>query len=297
MNKATAETRARVGVEPASVGDVTENTAALVFDEVGGPTEGLDIGIVEGFVVCGLGVCHVGRLNSVVQPRIVLVLGIVVGGLLTNGVRRVADDDGDGGVVLGEDALGVGAEFLVVEKVVGFDLAHPEGVAEDDAGEGGVFLLAAGAVVEDILDVDGGDVVGEEDNLVGVELLGVLAVEVVVADKAEVLLEEAGDEGARASEGVEDVDAFIGEAFTEVFAQGAVGGAEDEIDGLDGGEDDAEFFNGGLEGGGEEGVVEGADNIELTVCALDVADADADVLVEAVEGLAVLLGVEGGEEA
>ena len=150
--------------------------------------------------------------------------------------------------------------------------------------------------MEDILDVDGGDVVGEEDNLVGVEFLGVLAEEVIIADEAEVLLEEAGDEGARAGEGVEDVDALVGEAFAEVFAQGAVGGAEDEVDGLDGGEDDAELFDGGFEGRGEEGVVEGADDFKLAVCALDVADARADVLVEAGEGLAVFLGVEGGEE-
>ena len=160
---------------------------------------------------------------------------------MTDGIWRVADDDGDGGVVLGEDTLGVGAEFLVVEEVIGLDLAHAEGVAEDDAGEGGVFLLAALAVVEDVLDVDGGDVVGEEDDLVGVELLGVFAVEVVVADEAEVLLEEACDEGAGAGEGVEDVDAFVGKTFAEVFAEGAVGGAEDEVDDLDGGEDDAEL--------------------------------------------------------
>ena len=137
---------------------------------------------------------------------------------LGDGVWRVAEDDGDGGFVLGEEALGVFGEGAVVEGVLGCHRLHPEGVAEDDAGEGGVGLLAALTGVEDVLDVDCGDVVGEEDDFVGVEFAGVLAQEVVAADEAEVALKEAGDEGAGAGEGVEDMHALIGEALAKVFA-------------------------------------------------------------------------------
>ena len=66
LDEATTETGTCVGIEPAAVGDVTKDTAALVFDEVGGPSEGLDIGVVEGLVVCGFGVRHISRLNPVV---------------------------------------------------------------------------------------------------------------------------------------------------------------------------------------------------------------------------------------
>ena len=114
-----------------------------------------------------------------------------------------------------------------------------------------------------ILDVDGGDVVREEQDLVGVELVGVLAGQVVLRDES--ALQESDDEGAGAGEAVEDVYALAGQSLPELLAQDLVDGAEDEVDDLDGGVDDAEPVDGLLERGGEELVVE-LDDDTLLAC-------------------------------
>ena len=112
----------------------------------------------------------------------------------------------DAVVVLGEDA---GVERVVV-------LADLEGVGEDDAVERAAYVAASGSARRVVggLDVDGGDVVGEQQDLVGVQLAGVLAGQVVRLDQAG--LEQPDDEGAGAGEGVEDVDALVGEALAEL---------------------------------------------------------------------------------
>ena len=70
---------------------------------------------------------------------------------------------GDAVVVLREDHL--------VHRVAG--LGDLEGSGEDDAVEGHV--VTADDAVEGSLDVYGGDIVGEQQNLVGVELLGAVS--------------------------------------------------------------------------------------------------------------------------
>ena len=91
-----------------------------------------------------------------------------------------------------------------------------EGVGEADALEG--FVFPADESVIDGLDVDGGDVVGEQDDLVGVELVLVLCGAVRLADEA--ALEQADDEGAGAGEGIDDVDILAAEGLAEFAAAG-----------------------------------------------------------------------------
>ena len=62
-------------------------------------------------------------------------------------------------------------------------------------------------------DVDGGDVVGEQDDFVGVDFAFVFFRQPVARDNA--ALQQAGDEGARAGEGVEDMHAFVLQAAFE----------------------------------------------------------------------------------
>ncbi len=68
----------------------------------------------------------------------------------------------------------------------------------------GPFLAVGG------LNVHSSDVVRQQQDLVGVQLLTELAIEVVGPDEAG--LQQASQEGAGAGEGVEDVDARVGEA-------------------------------------------------------------------------------------
>ena len=62
-------------------------------------------------------------------------------------------------------------------------------------------------------DVDGGDVVGEQDDFVGVNFAAVFFAQAVGGNDA--ALQEAGDECACAGKGVEDVHAFVLQAAFE----------------------------------------------------------------------------------
>lgn len=77
-----------------------------------------------------------------------------------------------------------------------------------------------------MLDVHTGDVVGQQHDLVAVEFFGVL----VRQGGALYLLHDAGDEVAGAGEGVEDVDAGVGEGLAELLLKELFDGADHEVD-------------------------------------------------------------------
>lgn len=76
-------------------------------------------------------------------------------------------------------------------------------------------------------------------------------------------LQQARDEGARAGEGVDDMDALRAEGLAELVLQHVVDRADDEVDDLDRGIDDAQLVARALEGDAEEVVVELADQLLL----------------------------------
>ena len=83
-----------------------------------------------------------------------LVLRIVVRALLTNRIRRVADDNPNGRLLLPDHALGIGVEHFR-KKLVGIvRLGKLERVCQTDAIERAVVLLLADQIVIDVLDVD-----------------------------------------------------------------------------------------------------------------------------------------------
>ena len=89
-----------------------------------------------------------------------------------------------------------------------------EGVGEGDAVEGPVARARAAPAVERLLDVDGGDVVGQQHQLVGVQLLAVLSFQVCIADQRR--LQQAHQEDAGAGEGVQNMDALVAQAPAEL---------------------------------------------------------------------------------
>lgn len=141
-----------------------------------------------------------------------------------------------------------------------------EGVGQDDAGEGlvvaGVGVFAGQGVVGGF-DVDRGDVVGQQRDLVGVQLFRILAHEITGGDKPG--LQKSGDKGAGAGESVEDVHTFVGECFAEVGAAGVIGGFEDEVDHFDRGVDDPEGIGLLLERGLEELLVQIGNQVLFTL--------------------------------
>src|SRR5690606_1156178 len=151
--------------------------------------------------------------------------------------------------------------------------------------EGPVF---ADQIVEGSLDVDGGDVVRQQHDLVGVQLAGVLAQQVLGLDQTG--LKKTYQEGAGADEGVDDVDAFIGQGAPQVLGEGLFGGANDEVDHLDGGVDDAERISGLGQGGSEKLVVQLDDDALPAFVVVDAFGADPHRVVEVRQGLG--LGVQ-----
>ena len=108
--------------------------------------------------------------------------------------------------------------------------------------------------MEDILDVDRGDVVGHQYDFVGMDLPAVFALQRLARDES--ALEQARDEGACAREGIENVDVFVGERPSELPLEDVTHRADDEVDHLDRGVNDAQFLDRAGRGHLEELVVQ-----------------------------------------
>ena len=138
-------------------------------------------------------------------------------------------------------------------------------------------------------DVDGGDVVGEQDDFVGVDFAFVFFRQPVARDDA--ALQQAGDEGACAGEGVEDVHAFVLQTAFEFVLQDVFHAFDDEIDDFDGRVNDAESFGHAREGVAEEFVVEFHDDFLFAFGGFDAAGTQVDGVVEGLQGIALFVEV------
>ena len=138
-------------------------------------------------------------------------------------------------------------------------------------------------------DVDGGDVVGEQDDFVGVDFAFVFFRKSVARDDA--ALQQASDEGACAGEGVEDVHAFVLQAAFEFVLQDVFHAFDDEIDDFDGRVNDAEPFGHTLESFAEEFVVEFHDDFLFAFGGFDAAGTQVDGVVEGLQGIALFVEV------
>ena len=111
-----------------------------------------------------------------------------------------------------------------------------------------------------MLDVDGGDVVGEQEDLVAEDLASVLQGKLVVRHQL-LVLDEVNHERAGSGEWVEDVHARVGERLAEFPVHEAVGGVEDVVDDLVRGVYDAHLLGRRLERLAEELLVELLDDL------------------------------------
>ena len=154
---------------------------------------------------------------------------VVVLVLLISVVGRVSDDYANGLFVL----------FLATDPVFLGQAAEVEGGLAGDRAAGGAGLLpiqvvegvhetevgklevAAGFLAVTIFDVEVGDVVGEDGNLIGVDLVQVLVLQPFGGE----VVDEAGDEGASAGGRVENLYVVVGEATPEVLPEQVVSAA------------------------------------------------------------------------
>ena len=123
-------------------------------------------------------------------------------------------------------------------------------------------------------DVDGGDIVGKQDDFVGVDFAFVFFRQPVVRDDA--ALQQTGNEGTRAGKGVENMHAFVLQAAFEFMPQDVFHAFDDEIDDFDGRVNDAEPFCHAREGVAEEFVVKFHDDFLFAFGGFDAAGTQVD---------------------
>ena len=171
-----------------------------------------------------------------------------------------------------------------------------ERVGEHDTAE---WFVATGALPVALFDLDGGQVVGEQHDLVGVDLLDAaaryqrvvrvdeLALQVFVCDQwlavAVLLGEQTVDERARAREGVQDVDIFRGQSSSELLAQHSVDRPQHEVDEFHRRVDDPQPSDLGGHGLLEKRLVHLQHDLESGIGVGRAREAVADAVVEPVQ--------------
>ena len=170
---------------------------------------------------------------------------------LTGRPRRIGHDHPDGQGVLAPGPRAVVPQRGRPRKLPAVGV-HLERVGEHDALER---LVGAAALVVALLDLDRGEIVVKEHDLVGVDLgrssgysgARELPVQVLIADQvlavAVLLGDEPVDEGPRPGERVQDVDIRSGQAPSELLAAHRVDRPEHKVDQLDGGVGDAQSLH------------------------------------------------------
>ena len=163
VGEALAKAVGKGTFDPSATGN--EADYAMVANAVGGPTEGTDVAVVEGVLQFRIGVLGIGVADSSVERWVRAVGGVVVLGFLATGPGWIADDDADIKILLAHLAGGIAGKDGL-EEILTF--VKFECVGEADSVEGAIFT--AGCVLEGGFDVRGCDVVGQQDDFVGVNL-------------------------------------------------------------------------------------------------------------------------------
>ena len=264
-----AEAVKGVGFDEPAVGDEGHDAALVaLLHPVGGQPESFHIRVVQGRQVASAGGCGVGFLHPAVDVGVSAVVGGRPG--------WVADDDADVQRFLPFNAIVVAGEQGGVHRVIGF--VRLKGVGEHDAAEGFV-LIGAGPVVVSSLDVDGGDVVGQQHNVVGVQFAGILAGQAGVLNQP--ALQQAGDKSTGADERLNDMHALIAEGSSELGLQGIGYATDDIVHHRERRIDDAELRGGLGQGQFEEAFIQLGDDLLAALRSGYPFGADAHIPVEA----------------
>ena len=153
-------------VKPSGVGDETDN--AFGADSVTRQAERLDVAVVERIFIGSVGFLGVGCGDTRLKVLVELILSVVVGGALPDGIGRVADDNFNARNFLIVDALEIFFQNALKTEPLLDVLVKLESIGKTNALKGLIILRVDGGVKR-ILDIYGGDVVSKQDKLVGVE--------------------------------------------------------------------------------------------------------------------------------
>ncbi len=128
------------------------------------------------------------------------------------------------------------------------------------------------------LDVDGRDIISQQNDFVRVDFVPVFMLKLLGLDEAG--LQQAGDECSRPGERIEDMNALAPQRLAELGLQHLVHRMDDEIHHLNRGVDDAQALGHLREGVAEKLVVKLDDDLLLRVGLVDASRPAAHAIVE-----------------
>ena len=241
----------------------------------------------------------IGFADTPVQMRVFHIGVVVVGGFLPCGIRWVADNHADVQGFLPFAARAV-VHQKFVEQITFF--VHLEGIGEADTVKRRV-LAAVGCIPANMgldnavigrFDIDGCDVVGEQDDFIGVNFVLVFFRQSLGGNDA--ALQQAGNECSRPGKGVKDMHLFILQTAVKFAAQDVFHAPDNEIDDFHRSINDTEAFGHFRKGIAEEFVVEFNNNFLLACDAFNPGSAQLHGIIKRFESIAFLVQVLGFQQ-
>jgi len=139
------------------------------------------------------------------------------------------------------------------------------------------------------LNINRSNVIGQQDDFVGMDFVLVFVGQLCGADEA--ALQQAGDKRAGPCKRVDDVDIFIAQCLPEFVLQRVIDAVEYKIDHFYGGIDDAQAFSHAWEGVAEKLVVQLDDDFLFAFGVVDTVGAHFHAVVKALEGVGFFVQV------
>ena len=226
------------GFQVGSVGNESDNP--VIGQPVRSPT---DEPLVHIVLVRSLrrSFLYIGFPNALVNFRVTPIGGTVAPGFGVGVIRRVANNHADRlfvlllnayPVLLGQAPQVEGA--LTGYRPAGRSLLLPVQVVQRiHEAQIGELQVTAGPFLVGILDVQVGDVVGQDRDFVGVDFVPVLVLQPVGGQ----VVDQVGYEGARPGSRVKNLHVIVGQGLAEVLLQQVVRPPDDEVHHLVGGID------------------------------------------------------------
>ena len=196
----------------------------------------------------------IGDADTFFQPRIGLILRIVISGLLPHGIRRIADDDLNGRFLLRLYTFGVLRQRRGIEPVGIVRFSKLESIRQTDAVEGRIGYVFVLCCMVCVFDINGRDIIRQKNDFVGVQFISVFARQGFRVDES--ALDHACDEGPRAGERIEHMHVLIRQRTSERGLQYIGHGAVDEIHDFHRRIHDAQLFHCQGEGSAEKFVIQ-----------------------------------------
>ena len=209
-----AEAIEGAALDKAAVGDKSQH--AVLAQAVARPAEEARVHVVELGLLRGARV-DVGVFDALVYAWVFAVLVVVVFVGLVGVVRWVADNHADALAVLPLDARDVLLAHAAenIRRRSGSGGVQTDVIQRIDKTQIGKFFVVAGDRGVGGLDVQVGDVVGQDRHLVRVQLLQVFVFE--LGGLAAEVFQQFADKGAGSGGGVENFHVLVDQVFAEVF--------------------------------------------------------------------------------